>query len=81
MDKIAKALNKLSPRERKIVREILESLQSDNFKDLNIKKLKGYSDIFRVRKGKIRIIYRWLKTNDIYILAIERRTDVTYNKF
>jgi len=78
MDKIGKALKKLSQKERQIVQQILVSLKSRNFQDLDIKKLKGYQDIFRIRKGQIRIIYRLNRENNFIILAIERRSDVTY---
>ena len=43
-----------------------------------MKKLKGYENIFRVRKGKLIIIFSKEK-GDIFILAIERRRDTTYN--
>ena len=43
----------------------------------DIKKLKGQKDIYRVRKGDMRIIF--VKTDfETYILAVERRTDTTY---
>ncbi|MFH0859078.1 MAG: hypothetical protein V1868_00390 [Patescibacteria group bacterium] len=79
MDKIEKALQKLTPEEREIVKEILAKLKNKQFKNLNLKKLKGLNDIFRVRKGKIRIIYRTGSVGRISILAIERRSDTTYN--
>ena len=58
MDGIAKALQKLSPKERRWVKEILERLQKGNLAGLDVKKLKGRDDIFRIRKGDNRIIYR-----------------------
>ncbi len=79
MDKIEKALNKLSDKEKKIVQTILEQLHNKQLRNLDIKKLKGRNDIYRVRKGKIRIIYRIDDLGKIFILAIERRTDTTYN--
>lgn len=80
MDKIEKALNKLSAKERNQVRDILTKLISNNILGLDIQKLKGHSDIFRVRKGDTRIIYR--KTaNSIFVLAIERRSEKTYRDF
>lgn len=79
MDKIQKALGKLTGKEQKKVREILIQLKNQQIKNLNIKKLKGREDIFRVRKGEIRIIYRTDAKNDIFILSIERKSDTTYN--
>jgi len=77
MDKINKALRKLTERERITVKSILENIKKEKFKNLNIEKLKGHDDIFRVRKGKIRIIFR--RTKEIFlILSVERITDKTY---
>lgn len=79
MDKINKALQKLTLRERETMKEILVKLRGQQFKGLDVKKLKGRDDIFRVRKGKIRIIYRTDSDNQIFVLAIEKRSDTTYN--
>lgn len=80
MDKIQKALKKLSSRERVIIKGALLKLQNNNFLGLNIQKLQGNKDIFRVRKGDIRIIYRQIDS-DIFIMAIERRSEKTYKSF
>lgn len=48
------------------------------FDDLDVKKLKGKINIFRVRKGKFRIIYHIMK-NSISIISLEKRSDHTYN--
>lgn len=79
MDKIEKALERLSGRERRWVRQILEQLSAGNYKGLNIMKLKGREDIFRARKGDIRIIYR-VKNGDTFVLLIERKSEKTYKK-
>ena len=77
MDKISKALKKLTEKERKVVKEILVGIEKGEFTGLNIKKLKGRKDIFRVRKGAIRIIFQ--KTDvGVFILSIENRSDRTY---
>ena len=77
MDTIEKALRALSAKERGWVKDILERLAAHDTAHLDIKKLKGRVDIFRVRKGDLRITYR----NDgvgISILVIERKSDTTY---
>jgi len=79
MDKIQKALNKLSDKEKRQIKNILEKLYKNKLNNFDIKKLKGRNDIFRIRKGKIRIIYRLDSQNNFFILAIERRNDKTYN--
>lgn len=78
MDKISKALKKLSPEERKKIKHILQKIKSEEFDDFDVKKLKGHDNIFRIRKGKLRIIFL-KKDKNFSILAIERRGDNTYN--
>lgn len=78
MDRIQKALGKLTEKEQKKVKEMLIQLKNRRIENLNIKKLKGRDDVFRIRKGKIRIIYRTDTKNNILILSIERRSDTTY---
>ena len=80
MDKIQKALNRLSDKERKLVKQILLKLYQQATAGLNIQKLKGHKDIFRIRKGNLRIIFRGTGKS-ISILAIERRSEKTYKKF
>ncbi len=77
MDKIEKELKKLNDKERYLVRDILSKLASGRLTGLDLKKLKGKEDIFRIRKGSIRIIYR-VADEKIFILAIERRKESTY---
>ncbi len=78
MDKISKAIKKFTFKEQKIIKEILTKLKKGVLNDFDIKKLKGHEEIYRIRKGKIRIIYR-VDDNNNYLLAVERRTDNTYN--
>lgn len=79
MDKISKALKKFNKKEIIIIKSILLKIKAKSFIDLNIQKLKSKENIFRVRKGKIRIIYKINENNNIYLLTIERRSDTTYN--
>lgn len=78
MDKISKALRKLTAKEREWVRTILSALNTNNISSLDIKKLKERNDIFRIRKGKMRILYRLDERGGIYILKISRRNEKTY---
>jgi len=78
MDPIEKALKKLTQKEREQVKKILAALASKKSFGLDIKKLKGRDDIFRVRKGDIRIVYQ-KSGSAIFILLIERRSEKTYN--
>jgi mRNA-degrading endonuclease RelE of RelBE toxin-antitoxin system len=78
MDKITKALNKLSAKERVILGEILNKLKRGDFNNFDLKKLKNHDDIFRIRKGNIRIIYQLIDGRAKF-LTIERRSNNTYN--
>lgn len=80
MDKISKALRRLSIKEKTQIKEILRQLHNNNLLELDIKKLKGRNDIYRVRKGDIRIIYRIIN-EEIFILAVERRSEKTYRRY
>lgn len=81
MDKIKKALKNLLASDRKIIKDILLKIQFGNWEFLDIKKLKNNDNIFRVRKGKMRIIFKSDKNGNIKILAIEKRSDTTYNNY
>ena len=79
MDKIEKALDKLSSGERKKLKKIFIQIDKRDFQNLDLKKLKGRNDVFRIRKSNIRVIFRKID-NSIKILSIERRSSKTYNK-
>jgi len=79
MDKIEKALSKLSFGERKKLKKILIQIGKKDFQNLDLKKLKARNDVFRIRKSNIRIIFRKID-NCIKILSIERRSSKAYNK-
>ena len=77
MDKIAKALVQLTEKEWKAVADILKKISVGNVSGSDVKKLKGRDDIFRIRKGDIRIVYRVVE-GKIFLLLIERRSEKTY---
>jgi len=79
-DKITKSLQKLTKTEQQQVKLLLTKIKNDDLLGLNIVKLKSRNDIFRVRKGRFRIIFR-KATHEIEILAIERRSEKTYRDF
>lgn len=79
VDRVQKALDKLTAKEKEAVKDILTRLKNRQLDNLDIKKLKGKDDIFRVRKGSIRIIYQDKGDGGIFVLTIERRNDNTYN--
>ena len=44
-----------------------------NHKNLDIKKLKGFENVFRLRIGKIRIVYQILK-DELLVLVVAAKT-------
>jgi len=78
MPSLKKLLSKLNKEERIAIKFLLTKIISLDWQNLDIKKLKGHQDIFRVRKGKLRIIFS-KNMVEIYILSIDCRSDTTYN--
>ena len=60
-----------------ILEYLIEQVISLDWRDLDVKKLKGYQDVFRLRKGKIRIIFA-KNEKTISIITIEHRGENTY---
>ena len=81
MDKIAKALKSLLPKERKLIKKILLKIKNNSLSGLDLKKLKNCDNIFRVRQGRLRIIFKKHNNGRCFILTVERRSDKTYNNY
>ncbi|MBU3925474.1 hypothetical protein KKB43_00530 [Patescibacteria group bacterium] len=81
MNKLAKALENLSVKERKLIKGILLKIKNNSLSEFDLKKLKNCDNIFRVRKGRLRVIFKKQDNVRYFILAIERRSDKTYNKY
>ena len=77
MPSLKKLLSRFTRNEREVIEVLIERIISLNWRGLDVKKLRGYRDIFRLRKGDIRIIYR-VQGKQTFILAIERRNEGTY---
>ena len=80
MDKLEKAYRKLNAFEQSIVDRLYQKLALGDTLGLNIKKLRGYLDVYRIRKGRVRIIYR-NSNGKIEILEISLRDSHTYKNF
>lgn len=78
VDRITKILRTLSTKDRKRLVSAVTRILEDDFLGLDIKKLSGREDIYRVRIGDFRIIFRKLAGNENAIIAIERRSEKTY---
>lgn len=79
VDRIDKQLKKLSEKQRRTFEKLIEQVLLGDTKKLDLKKLKGRDDVYRVRKGAFRIIFRKDESGDVKIIAFENRSDTTYN--
>lgn len=77
MDSITKFLLKLSQVERNIILELINRILLLDLYWLDVKKISGRIDYFRVRKWKIRIIFR--KQNNKWVLIDINYRDKIYN--
>ncbi len=77
MPSLKKLLSRFNKEERENIEFLIEKVIFLNWQSLDIKKLKGYQNIFRARRGKIRIIFAKNKKK-IFIITIERRRESTY---
>ncbi len=77
MPTLKKLLSKFNKEDRVFLEFLIEKIISMRWHGLDIKKLQGYDDIFRLRKGRIRIIFYKRKVG-ISIINIERRNEKTY---
>ena len=77
MNKILKTLIKLSSKERKNTEWDIELITARKFENLDIKKLKGFDDLYRAKRGQVRIIFS-IKPTDVKIIKVDKRNDNTY---
>lgn len=78
VDRIDKTLRKLDPKRRAAFEHLLQRIIEGKFQGLDVVKLKGSENIFRVRKGDYRIIFRKLSEREITVIAFEHRRESTY---
>lgn len=76
-DKITKFLARLNAKERKVIEETLGFVRANHLAGLDIKRLAGHHDLFRVRKGLVRIIFRCVE-GEIEVLDVYHRNENTY---
>ena len=77
MPTLNKLLSKFNVEDRRVLESVIAKIIFLDWRNLDIKKLKGYQDIFRFRRGKLRIIFT-KNSNIIRIINIERRKETTY---
>ena len=80
MNKAEKFLRELSFDERQKIKDVLTKILSGKTKGLDVKKLKGYKNLFRVRVGDIRVVFSQ-DGKIVGILFIGKRGSLKYNQF
>ena len=78
-DKIQKFLRKLDAKRRAIIVELLTQVTTGNFAELNVIKLEGKENRYRLLKGNIRIIFSLDEKQKAVEIEIDWRNDNTYN--
>jgi mRNA-degrading endonuclease RelE of RelBE toxin-antitoxin system len=80
MDKVRKNLLKFSSDERDRALLIIQMIEASDFSGLHLKKLSGTEFLFRVRSGRVRIVFR--KRKDFNeIVYVGYRSERTYRDF
>ncbi len=80
MDKIEKFLKRLTLKERKRIAKVLKNIENGEYKKIDIKKMRGYGNLYRVYTGNIRIIFTE-QGSSRQIIAIMRRNEQTNSGF
>lgn len=78
MASLEKQFKKFSPEEREKLIALIERIIKKDFRGLDLKKLKGLRNFFRVRKGGVRIIFMLEAGKEPNIVSIDRRKEDTY---
>lgn len=79
MDKIDKFLDRLPISYYKKALIIFKKIKNGDLHDLDVSRLSGFKDVFRVRFGKYRVIF--MKSGDeITFISAGKRNDQTYGK-
>mgnify|MGYP000462868740 CR=1 FL=1 len=77
MDKVSKFLKRLSKQERQKLETVIKDVLIGNIQNIEVKKLSGYKNIFRVRVGDIRIVFE-NKDGSIKLIFVGRKKEDTY---
>jgi mRNA-degrading endonuclease RelE of RelBE toxin-antitoxin system len=77
MDKLAKEMRKISNNDLTRVYAVLEKIKHGNIDSLQIKLLQGHQNTYRVRVGRIRVMYTADKNGSMHLLAVRQRNEKT----
>lgn len=80
MDEIEKALAKLPKEYKGVFHTILLRLFARDFLGLDIARMKGHKDVYRLKQGRLRIIFR-MSRDRLLLLQVGLRSEKTYRGF
>lgn len=78
MDLIQKFLKRLDAKRQSAAKQVIDQIYARDFTSLDMKKLKGHKNLYRVRKGKMRIQFTINDNDTITMRGIEFRNNNTY---
>lgn len=79
MKDLQKFIDRLNSKDKPKVLEIIDNIKSGKLAGLNIKKLGGKENMYRVRKMQFRFICAREKDNSLHVVDLSRKDDNTYN--
>jgi mRNA-degrading endonuclease RelE of RelBE toxin-antitoxin system len=77
VDRITKALKRLTVKQREQLLVLIEQVESGDTRGLDVLKLKGFRQLYRVRKGDLRLIVKRV-AGQYRVLTLETRSERTY---
>lgn len=80
-DKIKKFLSKLPSKDLERIRNLSSKIVANDLAGVDVVKLKGSDNVYRAKKGKLRIIYSVDSQGKVAFLSISRRDDKTYKDY
>lgn len=77
-DKVAKLLQKLPPKQLRLLLAVIQKIVTKNLGGLDVKALKGHQELYRVRVGNYRIIFTKINGQEPRIISVAKRDEKTY---
>lgn len=78
VDRINKLLLKLNAKRRRELLALIEAIRDGKLDGLDVKKLGGTGQSYRVRKGPFRILFTRMHDGTVIMNDVVRRSDHTY---
>lgn len=80
MNKTQKFIRKLPDKDQLEIAKTMRKLTSRDWYGLDVIRLKGQTNIFRCRIGRVRIIFSFTK-NVFELISVDNRSESTYRNF